>query len=395
MNTRVVLTPTLLFVLLLIFAGCSQNQLNMTQYPLSVNEKQAIPEICQPYYKNQLPTIAVMDFTNNSTFGKANVEQTSTNKRVGALGGVIVNSDGIGLGGTAKAEKNSVNVKREVDAKLSTTLTPLLETKISRLSGITLVARNDIEKINRELQLQDSGLLDESTTVQAGKLLGAKYIVTGSIDNVEINQRNHEGVAIAVNNVTSRTEHVGAQVAGLLGRLLTSFTDGILLKTTVSIKILDVQTGEILHAQTIQDEINIGKFSNPTYDVYIGGIKAAIINSLENFTYEFSNNFSVTGYITKIKTDGDKTIVQVNLGNKHKIKPQDRFNVYMFEESIDSLTNQKTCDKILLPIKLEASTMVDSFTSWLHATKQQAPLKLLYYVEKDISKESLFDLPLF
>lgn len=96
MNTRVVSTPTLLFVLLLLFAGCSQNQLNMTQYPLSVNEKQAIPEICQPYYKNQLPTIAVMDFTNNSTFGKANVEQTSTSKRVGALGGVIISSDGIG-----------------------------------------------------------------------------------------------------------------------------------------------------------------------------------------------------------------------------------------------------------------------------------------------------------
>lgn len=395
MNTRVVLTPTLLFVLLLLFAGCSQNQLNMTQYPLSVNEKQAIPEICQPYYKNQLPTIAVMDFTNNSTFGKANVEQTSTNKKVGALGGVIISSDGIGLGGVAKADKNSLNVKREVDAKLSTTLTPLLETKISQLSGITLVARNDIEKINKELQLQDSGLLDESTTVQAGKLLGAKYIVTGSIDNVEINQRNHESAAIAVNNVTSRTEHVGAQVAGLLGRLLTSFTDGILLKTTVSIKILDVQTGEILHAQTIQDEVNIGKFSNPTYDVYIGGIKAAIINSLESFNYEFSNNFSVTGYITKIKTNGDNAIVQVNLGSKHKIKPQDRFNVYMFEESVDPLTNQKTCDKIPLPIKLEASTMVDSFTSWLHATKQQAPLKLLYYVEKDISKESLFDLPLF
>lgn len=395
MNTRVVLTPTLLFLLLLLFAGCSQKQWNMTQYPLSVNEKQAIPKICQPYYKNQLPTIAVMDFTNNSMFGRANVEHTNTSKKVGALGGVIINSDGIGLGGTAKAEQSSVNVKREVDAKLSQTLTPLLETKMSRLSGITLVARNDIEKINKELQLQDSGLLDESTTVQAGKLLDAKYIVTGSIDNVEINQRNHESAAIAVDSVTSRTEHVGVQVAGLLGRVWTSFTDGILLKTTISIKILEVQTGEILHAQTIQEEINIGKFSNPTYDVYIGGIKAAIINSLENINYEFSNNFSVSGYITKIKTDGSDAIVQVNVGTKHKIKPQDRFNVYMFEESIDPLTKQQTCDKILLPIQLEATTMVGSFTSWLHTTKQQAPLKLLYYVEKDTSKESLFDLPTF
>lgn len=387
----------LIFVVLslLLLTGCVHTPTNMSSYNTDITEKFLIPDICKNQYINKLPTIAVMDFTNNSTFGKAEVVESKTTRKGGALAGVIISNQGVGLGGVAKSAKKTVNVKRQVDAKLSETLTPLLEAKISQLSGISLVTRNDIEKINKELQLQDSGLVDENTTVQVGKLLGAKFIVTGSIDNIEINQRENEGAAIAVNNFTSRTENVGVQVAGLIGRVFTSFTDGILIKTTVTVKILDVQTGEIVFVQTINDDVNIGKFSNPSYDVYIGGIKAAIINSLEEINYSFSKSFTVAGYITKIRTSNEETVVQVNLGHKHKIKLHDTFKVFTYEQSIDPFTHKQSCDKLALPITLEATEHINDFTSWLKVTQQEAPLKLLLRVEKQSNEENLFALPSF
>ncbi len=307
---------SLSFTLLLAFAlqGCTQKNYDMTQFSSTIEDTITIPKVCEYEYIPSLSTIAVMDFTNNSTFGKAEVFDSRTTNNASVMAGVIINEQGTGLGGGVSSSKKTTSAKRDVDARLSQTLTPLLESKIAQLSGTTLVARSDIEKINEELKLQDSGLLDAQTTVEFGKLLGAKYIVTGSIDNVEINQRNHEGAAIAVNQVTRRSSNDDVKIVGLVGRVLASFTDGILIKTTITVKILEVQTGQILYAQTLSDNVHIGKFQNPTYDVYIGGIKAAIIASLEHIHYDFSNHFSLKGYITKIKTDGNQQLVQINSG---------------------------------------------------------------------------------
>lgn len=384
---------TIIWTLIALFLlqGCSQKQINITQYPLTIEEKIDIPNVCKYEYTPYFSTIAVMDFTNNSTFGKAKVYDSSTTQQGSVIAGIIVNDQGAGVGAGAKSSKKTINVKREVDAKLSQTLTPLLESKIAQLSGTTLVARNDIEKINEELKLQDSGLLEPSSVVEFGKLLGAKYLVTGSIDNVEINHRNHEQAAIAVNNVTSKSNDSNTQIVGLIGRVLTSFTDGILIKTTITIKILEVQSGKIVYAQTLSDDVNIGKFSNPSYDVYIGGIKSAIISSLEQLHYDFSNQFILKGYITKIKSDGNHQLVQINLGKNHNIQPNQIFNVYTLEESIDPLLGTLSCDKIQLLITLSVTSYISDTHSWLKPEKNDINLKLLYLVESSETQRSFFD----
>lgn len=379
------------FFILIFLQGCTQQPVDISEYSSNIQEEIAIPKVCEYEYKTDLAGIAVMDFTNNSTFGKAKVYTSATTKKAGVIAGIIVNEEGAGVGAGAKSAKKTVSVKREVDAKLSQTLTPLLESKIAQLSGTTLVARNDIEKINEELKLQDSGLLDSSSVVEFGKLLGAKYIVTGSIDNVEINQRSHEGAAVAVNNVTSRSNDMNTKIVGLVGRVLTSFTDGILIKTTITVKVLEVQTGKILYAQTMSDDVNIGKFSNPTYDVYIGGIKAAIIDSLEQLHYEFTNHFSLKGYITKIKTDGNHKIVQINLGKNHNIQPFQKFNVFALEETIDPFSKEISCDKIQLPVTLTVTPYITNTHSWLEVDKNSVDLRLLQLVESSTQKGSFFD----
>lgn len=370
--------------------SCAHNN-DLTQYPLSIEDKITIPKACEYEYTVLPSTIAVMDFTNNSTFGKAEVYDARTTHNASIMTGVIVNEEGTGLGGGVSASKKTTSAKREVDAKLSQTLTPLLESKIAQLSGTTLVARNDIEKINEELKLQDSGLLDGSSAVEFGKLLGARYIVTGSIDNVEINQRNHEGAAIAVNQFTRHSPNEDVKIAGLVGRVLTSFTDGISIKTTITVKILNVQTGQILYAQTLSDDVHIGKFLNPTYDVYIGGIKAAIIASLEQIHYDFSNNFMLKGYITKIKSDGSNQLVQINIGSNDNIRADQTFNVYSLEENIDPLSHKSTCEKITLPILLKVTPNISPTHSWLRVEKNNSDLKLLQVVESTKQKGGFLD----
>ena len=61
-----------------VLTGCGGNKLDVLSYPEKVRTKVNIPEICMPKYKSAMPTVAVMEFTNNSTFGKAEIDETKS-----------------------------------------------------------------------------------------------------------------------------------------------------------------------------------------------------------------------------------------------------------------------------------------------------------------------------
>jgi len=55
--------------------------------------------------------------------------------------------------------------------------------------GFRVVNRNEIDRIRNEQRIQYSGEVDDKTTVDIGKLAGAKYIITGRIDGTGNLQR--------------------------------------------------------------------------------------------------------------------------------------------------------------------------------------------------------------
>ncbi|MCX5781973.1 MAG: PorV/PorQ family protein [Elusimicrobia bacterium] len=61
----------------------------------------------------------------------------------------------------------------------------LLRLEIIDSGVFNVVDRENIEKITSEYQTQLSGLTDQEQTVQTGKLLNARYIITGSIEDVD------------------------------------------------------------------------------------------------------------------------------------------------------------------------------------------------------------------
>ncbi len=70
-----------------------------------------LPKICEPLYLPNQATIAVMNFTNNSTFGKADVYASTTTKQGSVIAGIIVNNQGAGVGVGANGSKKNHQYK--------------------------------------------------------------------------------------------------------------------------------------------------------------------------------------------------------------------------------------------------------------------------------------------
>lgn len=392
---NIVLSGTAIAVL----AGCGVNKLDVLSYPTKIKDKVNVPKICMPQYKSAMPTVAVIPFTNNSTFGKAEMNNRSSNsnssRSSAAVAGIVANSNGVGLGvaSTSKSKSNSKSssVKRSVDAKLSASITGPLENLIVSSGGAKLFTRTDMNKIDKELKFQDSGLIDPSSAVAFGKTSGVRYIITGSIDNVEQKYRDNESSAKDVKSNTDKSENQALKVIGSIMKFGASMTDGMIISAKISVKILDVETGKIVFAKQLESSRNIGKIKTPTYDQVVGGIKAAMIDALPALNKDFANYFAVKGYITQIKKNKDDEIIaQVNIGKDLKVSENQLFKVYQFDEMEDPISGVKSCDIIETTTKLRASQQITKNRTWVTIEEGDGnSLKLGQLVQKTNEKAGL------
>lgn len=385
-NTMAIATAAILVT------GCAKNEINPMAFQTKIKDKIEIPEACKAEYSSVLPTVAVMEFTNNSTFGSAQTETTTANKQTRAAAGIIASRNAAAIGMASKSKSKKTKTKRNVNAKLAESVTPLLEAKVLETGGAKLFTRSDMKKIDAELKFQDSGLLDPKTSVKFGKLSGVKYIITGSIDNVEQTYRNNTEAAGVAQRAAGQSDNAALKLFTTLAKVVTSVTDGMIIKTTSTIRILDVETGKILFSKTVTDDSNIGKVPEPSFDMVVGGIKSGLMKSLTQLDSDFSKYFSVQGYITKLRTNGSDMIAQVNIGNDYKVEENQIFKVFAFEENIDPMSGKSTCDRIELPTKLTASQQIGANHSWLTIDDKNSNLKLLQVVQKTNEKGNAFGL---
>ncbi len=106
-----------------------------------------------------------------------------------ALTGVIATSFVLGVTSNAEARQKKPTVailyfeykgKNDELAQLQKGLAQMLITDLSELDGVTLVERERLEDVLKELKLNRSKSIDKKTAARVGKLLGAKYMVLGS-----------------------------------------------------------------------------------------------------------------------------------------------------------------------------------------------------------------------
>ena len=386
-----------------LLAGCGGNKLDVLSYPKKIKQKVQIPEICMPKYKSAMPTVAVMEFTNNSTFGKAeiatNKSESESIRKQAAVVGIVASPVGVGIGGASIDKTNkkskSTSVKRSVDAKLSSSVTGPLESLIVNSGGAKLFTRSDMSKIDAELQFQDSGLVDPDSAVEFGKTSGVRYIITGSIDSVNQKYRDNSAATEGMSKVTAKSDNKYVRMFGSLANVTASVTDGMVITAKLTVKMLDVQTGKIIFSKTLEESSNIGKIKDPTYDQTVGGIKKAMMDALPVLAKDFADYFAVKGYITQIKAKGDDRIAQINIGRDLKVVENQLFKVYAFEENEDPMTGVQSCDVIETQVALRASQQITPKSTWATIEDGEAnSLKLGQLVQKSYEKAG-FALPKF
>ena len=373
---------SLISIVSLGITGCvsSSNKISPTSYTEKIKTKIKVPEICKSNYKSAMPKVAVVNFVNNSTFDKAIVDTINSNKKVG------FGFSSFFIGAGSKSEK--IKIKRNIDSKLSKSVTSLVESMILSTGGAELFTRTDMKKIDKELKLQDSGIIDTDTIVEFGKTSGVKYIITGTIDNVEQDYTDNSAIGETIEKNTEDSKK-NIKLLGSLINLATKMTGGMDISTDITLRIINVETGKIEYSKKTSNSKNIGKIKKPSYDAVIGAVKSNIAEAITNLKPELIKYFSVKGYITQIRKNGKETIAQINIGSKYKVKENQIFDVFTFEESIDPLTNKKSCDIIKLNTKLKATNQITTDKTWVTVNGDVKNLKLLQLVEK---KEKRVDL---
>ena len=383
------------------FSGCgTSNNLNISDYPNTIRQPIIVSDVCRSEYNKlaSIPKVAVVSFTNNSSFGKANtiISNRSDNYQGSAVAGVVATQNGVGVGvaGNEHLDVHTNKTLRLVDPKLDKAITSALEGKLSNIGGVNIYSREDLNKIMKEQKLQQSGLFDENTIVKVGKLAGVKYIVTGSIDSVTQKYDDYSSVTNAITQNNGQKQNIGSILTKTLISAGASAASGMKIITRVTFKIIDVETGEIVDSIQEEETKNIGKIPNPTYTQIIGGIKDDIMQAINDAQTKFSKFFVLKGYILQVKIDKDKKdyIAQINLGSKDKVKPEQTFKVFSFEEFTDPVTGKISCDKITLNVKLVVSqNQIEPHRSWTKADGDEAnKLRPGMIVQRDkIEKKSL------
>lgn len=89
------------------------------------------------------------------------------------------------------------------DPLMGLTVRSLMASAALRLSGVSVVERENIDALLRELRFQQSGLVDPKTRLRLGRLLGATWIIYGEVEDV-----GTEGILLSVKAAETETGQI-------------------------------------------------------------------------------------------------------------------------------------------------------------------------------------------
>jgi curli biogenesis system outer membrane secretion channel CsgG len=162
--------------------------------------------------------------------------------------------------------------------KLNGVIQDLFVTEVSEKSNgkLRLVERERLKDIKGELAMQQSGDVDAATAQKLGKLLGAKYMLTGKITRFACKAGNVKtgwGVGALVGKLTN--SGLAGDVAGSVEMRKVSFSGRL------DARLVEVETGEILGA--FKDDSSTGDLSAK---VAGGGTEVEYDEELANKVFE-------------------------------------------------------------------------------------------------------------
>lgn len=171
-------------------------------------------------------------------------------------------NDRVGLGG-------------KIEAKLA-------NQKIDGKNFFTLISRTDIDKVIKEQKLQNSGLIDTSTIVDVGNLLGAEAIISGDVGEATSNDTYYYESRVAC--ADKECKHLTTYQVGCTKRVA-----GL----SAQIRMVDVAKGDIIYADTMSKSAEYTHCRDdsraiPSTDMIAQNLANSIAS---NFTYKLTPHY--------------------------------------------------------------------------------------------------------
>ena len=267
------------------------------------------------------------------------------------------------------------------DSSLSQGATDLMVNALLKTNRFRVFERSKLDAILQEQNFQHfSGLLDQTTAVKLGKMIGVDAILTGSITNISFKK----GEWIKIGPLK-----IGKSYA----------------KVVMTIRIIDVTTGEILFSTVQEEEASKSgvDFKSPTpipggigfshqevvdvlsaVELICNKVVLNFVAKMDKKTVELSSA-PLEGYVVKVVSTSSGTITQVyiNLGKNSGIRVGDEIRIYREGEVIlDPKTNEVLDRELDLIAKAKIMKVKDKLSIALVTTKfRNIPIQQLDIVE--------------
>jgi len=267
------------------------------------------------------------------------------------------------------------------DSPLAAGATDLMVNALLSTTRFRVFERAKLDDILQEQDFQHfSGLVDQTTAVKLGKMIGVDAILTGSITNISFKK----GGGISIAGVKIRKSYV---------------------KVVMTIRIIDVTTGEILFSTVQEEEASKSGVSGVLPIPIPGGIGFSheeavdILSAVELICNKVVLNFvakmdrktvelssaPLEGYVVKVESTSSGGIIQVyiNLGESSGIKVGDEVRIYREGEVIiDPKTNEVLSRELDLIAQAKVMKVEDKLSIALVTTKfRNIPIQQLDIVE--------------
>lgn len=133
-------------------------------------------------------------------------------------------------------------------------LADMITTELVKTMKYKVIERQQLESLLQEYALSESGFVDQSSIIEAGKMIGVDYAVFGAVTEYGVNNENRGSGAFGVNlSTASQKARVG-----------------------LDIRMVSTRTGEIIAAESVVETVekkktNILGSSSGSYDETIVG----------------------------------------------------------------------------------------------------------------------------
>lgn len=357
-------------------------KLDAAAFIVDKGPKEDIPVACRSLYESSIPSVAIAPFSNNTPFDyakeiEANVSGSShTNKRGAGAAGVTPGGVGAvwGIDERRQFQTDIRMSQNEMNSRLSESVEEGVMDQFKALGGVKVYSRKDMPRIFDEMKFQQSGMVDEKTAIKLGKLVGARYIVTGSFNNIAISYTRLQELRRASRDVGRKTGEqlegwagVAAVVLGAAGAVAAEAAEGWKIDAEVIVRIIDAETGEVLFSEKFDGRESIGRMPYPGFAEVVGAVKKAASKKMDKLKISLSKHFIARGYIFQTKTspDGRQRIALINLGKNNGINEGTQLSVYTFSELEDPITGKRICDQSRLPVTLVMTDQLQADRSWV------------------------------